>query len=151
VELSGSAGIEEKHGRYAVGAIRKTQIRNALDDFPTPPWATRALCEYVIEPSGTVLEPATGRGYMSRPLAEYFASVTESDIDSYGRDIPVIDFVKPDSHRTATFDLGHHQSAIQSRGALHRPRQRSRSRRFGDAVPHVDSGRRETVHRNLSG
>lgn len=91
-------------GRYAVGAIRKTEIHNALDDFPTPPWATRALCEYVIKAGDTVLEPATGRGFMARPLAEYFPSVTESDIVSYGRDIPVIDFLKPDSYPTASFD-----------------------------------------------
>jgi hypothetical protein len=91
-------------GRYAVGAIRKTETHNALDDFPTPPWATRALCEHVIVASGTVLEPATGRGFMSRPLAEYFHSVTESDTESYGRDIAVIDFLKPESYPAGSFD-----------------------------------------------
>lgn len=80
-------------GRYAVGAIRKSKAHNALDDFPTPPWATRALCEHIIKPSGTVLEPASNRGFMVRPLAEYFTSVTASDIADYGCGYPVADFL----------------------------------------------------------
>ncbi|PJR11497.1 SAM-dependent methyltransferase [Sinorhizobium meliloti] len=58
------------------------------DDFPTPPWATRALIEHVIGAdnarSKTCLEPACGRGYMSRPLAEYFRCVDSADAYSYG-------------------------------------------------------------------
>lgn len=58
------------------------------DDFPTPPWATRALIEHVVGTtnvrSSTCLEPACGRGYMSRPLAEYFSSVDSADAHSYG-------------------------------------------------------------------
>lgn len=58
------------------------------DDFPTPPWATRALVEHVIGAenvrSMTCLEPACGRGYMSRPLAEYFLSVDSADAYPYG-------------------------------------------------------------------
>ena len=56
----------------------------SLDDFPTPPWATRALCEYVIDASGGVWEPACNRGFMSRPLSEYAQSVRSSDIHDYG-------------------------------------------------------------------
>lgn len=69
----------------AVMAQRGEQKDN-LDDFPTPPWGTRALCGYVIGQSGsTCLEPAAGRGYMSATLAEYFGSVTAMDIASdYG-------------------------------------------------------------------
>jgi hypothetical protein len=57
-----------------------------FDDFPTPPWATRALMEFLIkvDKSLNVWEPACGRGYMSETLAEYFANVFASDITSYG-------------------------------------------------------------------
>jgi hypothetical protein len=58
------------------------------DDFPTPPWATRALCEHVLKGKTlanlTCLEPATGRGYMSETLKEYFLSVESSDAYPYG-------------------------------------------------------------------
>src|SRR5688572_12967539 len=67
---------------------QRSEHRDSLDDFPTPPWATRALIEHVIGPSNvnglSVLEPACGKGYMSRPLAEYFASVRSFDIHGYG-------------------------------------------------------------------
>lgn len=66
------------------------------DDFPTPPWATRALIEHVIGPdevrSMSCLEPACGRGYMSRPLAEYFYSVDSADAYPYGF-APIRDFL----------------------------------------------------------
>lgn len=43
-----------------------------LDDFPTPPWATRALCWRLAmrhDLAGmTVREPCANRGYMVRPL-----------------------------------------------------------------------------------
>ena len=89
-------------GRYAVGAIRKSKT-NTLDDFPTPPWATRATCEHVIKPSGTVLEPAANRGFMVRPLTEYFDSVTASDIADYGCGYPITDFLG-DYYRDSSFD-----------------------------------------------
>jgi hypothetical protein len=63
---------------------QRASPKNALDDFPTPPWATRALAEHVITPTGTCLEPACGRGHMSATLAEYFDSVTSSDVYAYG-------------------------------------------------------------------
>ena len=61
---------------------------HSLDDFPTPPWATRALVEHVIG-VGEVrdrncLEPACGRGHMARALEEYFDHVTASDTSEYG-------------------------------------------------------------------
>lgn len=72
---------------HAVMAQRH-EAADSPDDFPTPPWATRALIEHVIGAdrvqSLTCLEPAAGRGYMSRPLAEYFASVQSSDAYHYG-------------------------------------------------------------------
>lgn len=72
---------------HAVMAQR-FEPKDSADDFPTPPWATRALIEHVIGSSEvkgmTCLEPAAGRGYMSRPLAEYFASVDSADAHPYG-------------------------------------------------------------------
>lgn len=72
---------------HAVMAQR-FEAADSADDFPTPPWATRALIEHVIGANAvkdlSVLEPACGRGYMARPLAEYFASVEASDAFRYG-------------------------------------------------------------------
>ena len=73
---------------YAVAARRYDPF-DGPDDFPTPPWATRALCEHVLIDydltKQSVWEPACGRGYMSRTLEEYFAQVTETDLFDYGR------------------------------------------------------------------
>ena len=70
---------------YAVMAQRG-EPSDSLDDFPTPPWATRALLTHVIqsEPWQTVWEPTCNRGYMTRPLQEYFKTVYASDIADYG-------------------------------------------------------------------
>lgn len=65
---------------------------DSRDDFPTPPWATRALFEHVLPGyrsyfrSATCLEPACGAGHMARVLEEYFARVLAYDAfdDSYG-------------------------------------------------------------------
>jgi hypothetical protein len=68
---------------HAVMAQRG-EPRDSLDDFPTPPWATRALCEKLIGAGHDLTgmsewEPARGQGYMARPLAEYFGTVYASD------------------------------------------------------------------------
>lgn len=73
---------------HAVMAQR-AEAADSLDDFPTPPWATRALIEHVIMEKGALkkeacLEPACGAGHMAKVLAEYFQSVTSSDIHPYG-------------------------------------------------------------------
>ncbi len=73
---------------HAVMAQR-SEPRDSPDDFPTPPWATRALVEYVLEigepiSSKTCLEPACGAGYMARALNEYFNEVSCSDAFDYG-------------------------------------------------------------------
>ena len=73
---------------HAVMAQR-TEAKDSPDDFPTPPWATRALVEHVLDDrlalkGMSCLEPACGRGYMSRPLGEYFGSVASSDAYHYG-------------------------------------------------------------------
>lgn len=73
---------------HAVMAQRN-EARDSLDDFPTPPWATRALLEHIIERETrgrglSVLEPACGRGHMAQALGEYFDAVYASDIHNYG-------------------------------------------------------------------
>ena len=79
---------------HAVMAQR-VEANDSLDDFPTPPWATRALMEHIIEQdwgqmpftrtkSLSVLEPACGRGHMAQALNEYFGTVTAADVHDYG-------------------------------------------------------------------
>ena len=78
---------------------RRVEPHDSLDYFPTPPWATRALCEWLvanelIEPGlGTVWEPACGEGHMARPLGEYFGEVWASDVHDHGIGMPVADFL----------------------------------------------------------
>lgn len=61
---------------------------DSLDYFPTPPWAARALCEWLAQRRPiaglTAWEPACGEMHMVRPLSEYFAGVHTSDVHDYG-------------------------------------------------------------------
>lgn len=91
---------------------RRHESKDSLDDFPTPPWATRALIRHIIGPYGVgqrprdldmlqVWEPSCNRGYMARTLAEYFKGVHTSDIHDYQsesvfRQDLVVDFLKSD-------------------------------------------------------
>jgi hypothetical protein len=74
---------------HAVMAQR-TEAKDSRDDFPTPPWASRALLEHVLDSrrfdiqNMTCLEPACGEGHMARVLNDYFGEVTGSDIYDYG-------------------------------------------------------------------
>lgn len=95
---------------HAVMAQR-VEPHDSLDDFPTQPWATRALCEHVIIPNLEVVdpqkylktlsvwEPACNRGHMARPLKEYFRRVFTSDVHDYGYQFAeqerVVDFLYP--------------------------------------------------------
>lgn len=77
---------------------QRSEPHDSLDDFPTPPWATRALCEWLIEAGlplrGTVCrEPAANRGHMVKPLAEYFGEVEASDVHDYGAGFLVEDYL----------------------------------------------------------
>ena len=83
-------------GRNTSSAVmqQRSEPHDSLDDFPTPPWATRALCERLGDLSGlTCREPAANRGHMVRPLSEHFARVIASDIHDYGAGFPVKDFL----------------------------------------------------------
>src|SRR6516225_1748443 len=91
---------------HAVMAQR-AELKNSLDDFPTPPWATRALIEHVVVAksalsSMTCLEPACGRGHMSVVLAHYFREVVSFDVFDYGFG-GVADFLKA-KHAPQSFD-----------------------------------------------
>ena len=77
---------------HNIGFINKrNEPLDSLDDFPTPPWVTRALMEMIkkrniFTDNCSVLEPAANRGYISNTLREYddFQSMTCSDIFDYG-------------------------------------------------------------------
>src|SRR3954454_20982032 len=67
---------------HAVMAQR-AEAKDSLDDFPTPPWATRALIEHVVDSprrlqGQSCLGPARGQGHMSKVLAELLASFRSS-------------------------------------------------------------------------
>lgn len=86
---------------------RRVEPHDSLDDFPTPPWATRALCQYLTDnyvfvewQAGktpkrrlSAREPAANRGHMVKPLLEYFDTVEASDIFDYGVGFPQSDYL----------------------------------------------------------
>lgn len=75
---------------------QRVEPGDSPDDFPTPPWATRALLEHVIGTENldqlTCLEPACGAGHMAKVLKEYFREVRCADAYDYGF-APVRDFL----------------------------------------------------------
>lgn len=87
-----------KQNRSSAVMQQRHEAHDSLDDFPTPPWATRALCEF-LRTQGWQLEqcrarePAANRGHMAAPLAEYFAHVEASDVHDYGAGFPVRDYL----------------------------------------------------------
>lgn len=107
-------------GASAVMAGR-IEPADSLDYFPTPPWATRALCEHVLfdagdyashlfedfdgtkphpEDSLTCWEPACGEGHMVHPLSEYFRDVIGTDVHDYGKGFAVGSFIGIGPDRT---------------------------------------------------
>lgn len=89
---------KDKQNRSHAVMAQRGEPLESLDFFPTPPWATRALCELVlpsVDPllaSATVWEPACGQGHMAAPLQDYAAQVICSDIHPYGYG-DVLDFL----------------------------------------------------------
>jgi hypothetical protein len=67
---------------------QRSEDRDSLDDFPTPPWATRAFVRHILgekKVAGDVVwEPACGRGHMAQVLGESFREVRSSDVYPYG-------------------------------------------------------------------
>jgi hypothetical protein len=76
---------------------QRSEPHDSLDDFPTPPWATRALCEWLrgFHALGeqSCREPAANRGHMARALLESFGMVLASDVHDYGMGYPVRDYL----------------------------------------------------------
>ena len=85
---------------HAVMAQR-SEPHDSLDDFPTPPWAARALCEHLISAKSgdTVWEPACNRGYLVKGLGDYFETIIVSDVHDYGTGHGVYDFLWPDPNK----------------------------------------------------
>lgn len=86
---------------------QRTEAKDSLDDFPTPPWATRALMEHVLPKLQgfghlTCLEPACGAGHMAKALGEYFPIVHAADVHDYGYG-HVEDFLVS-THQPGSFD-----------------------------------------------
>lgn len=87
---------------------RRAPAPDALDYYPTPAWATRALLEFLefgASPgAGLYLnqqecwEPACGEMHMVRPLAERFFSVRASDVHRYTDEHEVADFLFEHRH-----------------------------------------------------
>jgi hypothetical protein len=79
----------------AVMAKREAK-RDDPDLFPTPPWATRALCAFLSarQDIGTMVayDPAAGLGHMTEVLREFFADVRGSDIFDYGKGWKIVDY-----------------------------------------------------------
>lgn len=75
-------------GSTAVSASR-VEPPDSLDDFPTPPWATRALFEVSFKAMDIAIpksawEPTCNRGLMAEPLREYIGDLRASDVFDYG-------------------------------------------------------------------
>lgn len=82
---------------------RRVEPAASLDFFPTPPWATRALCRHVlpvVDPDDhlfhlPVWDPCCGEGHMALALGDTFDTVHASDILDYGGN-KVADFLHDD-------------------------------------------------------
>lgn len=77
---------------------RRVEAHDSLDDFPTPPWATRALTEFLTNEGFDLAEtscrePAANRGHMVTPLREAFATVEAADVHDYGAGFPIADYL----------------------------------------------------------
>lgn len=92
-------------------ARRASYVATGSDDFPTPPWVTRAFFEYVA-PELTlsarrlvVLEPACGRGHMVSVLRDLkFKTVMAYDQIDYLKGFPEANYIDP-SIKFPPYDL----------------------------------------------
>jgi hypothetical protein len=77
---------------------QRIEPNDSLDDFPSPPWATRAICEFLASLGFDLAmmdcrEPCANRGHMVKPLREAFGHVMASDVFDYGCGFPVRDYL----------------------------------------------------------
>jgi hypothetical protein len=73
---------------------QRVEAHASLDYFPTPPWATRAICEHIPIVGHLAWDPCCGEGHMVRPLQEYALAVAASDVHDYGWGHTVHDFLQ---------------------------------------------------------
>ena len=114
---------------------RRQVVDDPFDYFPTPPWATRALCEWM-ETGGVpypvladqhVWEPACGEMHMARPLAEYFGAVCATDIKRYTPDHGICDFTADMRGQDDPYDwVISNPPFIHAEAFIHRARLHSR-------------------------
>lgn len=100
--------IPRGHSAVMAGRQADDAGGDALDYFPTPPWAARAGGELIarLDPGKrwrTCWEPACGGLHMAWGLRDYFDAVLVSDIHEHARpdiasvdDLGLINFVNPD-------------------------------------------------------
>lgn len=99
----GSTQSERHSNQNTSSAVMAQRIEPAdsADLFPTPPWATRALVEWISSQDmrvweQSVWEPAAGLGHMSNTLAEFFNTTEASDAFAYGDHHWLWDFIADD-------------------------------------------------------
>lgn len=93
--------------RSAAVMQQRHEALDSLDDFPTPPFATRVATEFINNENPSLIssdmvarEPCANRGYMVRPLQEAYRWVLASDVHDYGAGYDVQDYLlgeKPQS------------------------------------------------------
>lgn len=110
---------------------QRAEPHDSLDYFPTPPWATRALCLFLEnalrEPLGqlTCWEPACGELHMVRPLREHFARVEATDIYRYSDQHGICDFLMAGAREPVDWIVSNFPFNLADRfiaEALHRTR-----------------------------
>jgi hypothetical protein len=88
-------------GSSSVMAQRR-EPPGALDFFPTPPWATRALFKHVLPQLGveriaSAWEPACGEGHMAAVIEDHVTDyLIASDVFDYGYGQAPVDFLTDD-------------------------------------------------------
>lgn len=97
--------------RSAAVMQQRAEPHDSLDFFPTPPWATRALCNQLLSlgydlSRNVAWDPACGQGDMVRPLRESFDHAYGSDVFDYGCDEQdcVRDFLLGPPQQPVAFD-----------------------------------------------
>lgn len=89
--------------------VRRSNYDEHHDDFPTPPWATRAFFEYVapgqLPHYLKILEPACGRGHMVGVLREYKFKVRASDKYDYGQATKLANYVGINNTNFGVYDV----------------------------------------------
>lgn len=96
---------EPTRGSYGEMLKRHNKGKYDADFFPTPPWVTRALIEFLHSRNvgiGSVWEPACGQGDMVRTLQELLpeSQILMSDLHAtdYGLDVQFeYDFINPEN------------------------------------------------------